>query len=450
MTWEDRVSEGAYVAPDGTRQVFQFEDVSLTIRKKTIAHEFPNVNATFVEDKGLAGTLYPLVMYFSGEDHDLQAAQFESLLRQRGPGRLEHPMYGVRTVVPFGDIGRSDALVTAANQTAFTVTFWETIVALYPAADADTLQLVDDAVNAYDVAGATQLADSLEIAKAGANSEFRADMGRLKDGVVRGLEFAKDGTAELQNKMNRIDRALSDTLSTFVGDPTLIAFQLKQLAGAPARSAALLRARLDAYGNLARSIFAGTGTGQGGGTGSSAAGTGVVDPGTGAAGARATASNNFHANRLTAELVVISTVSTVSGESYRTRGDALASARELAELFDELVTWSEDNFTVLFDSNVGPSSANPASTGVGSLDTGEARQVLQDAVTAALGYLIAVAFTLGIEKSLTLSSSRTAVDLTAQLYGGLDRLDEFIDSNELTGAEILEIPAGRTVRYYVE
>jgi hypothetical protein len=450
LAWAERLQEAAYTGPDGTRQTFQFADVSKTIRKKTTAHDSPDVDSTYVEDLGLKGALYPLTVYFSGENHDLEATEFEGLLDQRGPGVLDHPMYGTRTVIPFGDITRSDALVSGANQTTFTITFWETIAALYPDADADTLQLVDDAVASYDVGGAAQFDASIDIADAGAQSQFVKNMQQLKDGAASGLRAAQDGTGKLQSKMRRISQAIDSTLETFVGGPLTLAFQFRQLINAPARSAALLRARLDAYGNLATSLISGTGTGSGGGTGSSVNGTGVVDAGTGAPGTIVDASNTFHANRMTAEVVVLGIALAVSGETYRTRQQALEASLELGSVFDSVVDWSELNYAVLFEASVGPDPTRQASSGVGSIDTGEARQVLLSAVSGTMAYLIVTSFTLGVEKSFKITTPRTAVDLVAELYGGIDRLNEFIDTNNLTGDQIMELPIGLTVRYYAE
>ncbi len=451
MTWEDRLQPAAYTGPDGTRVPFQFEDVSKTIRKKTTAHEFPDVNATFVEDKGLKGALYPLRIFFSGEDHDLEAEAFEAVISQQGPGTLEHPLYGTVTAIPFGELVRNDALVTEANQTVFQVTFWETIAALFPSANDSTLQLVDDAVASYDEGGATQFSDSVELASAGQESTFAANMRQLKDGAAQALKAAQDGEGELSSRMDRIDRAIDDTLDTFFGGPLTLAFQIRQLVGAPARSAKLLRARLDAYANLAQSIFAGTGTGSGGGTGTSTTGAaGVVDPGTGAPGAISDASNAFHANRLMSETVVLGIALAVSGETYTTRQQALDSAAELAEIFDSSVVWSEDNYAVLTAASAGPDATRRNSSGVGSVDTGEARQIMLDVVTATLSYLITTAFTLGVERTLVLGTPRSPIDLVHELYGGLDRLDEFIDTNEFNGDQILELQIGDKVRYYAE
>lgn len=451
-TWEDRIQPAAYVGPDGTRIPFDFVDLRGVLRKKTTPHDSPTADGTFVEDQGLKGDQFPLRVIFHGDDHDLEARRFLDVLAQRGPGRLEHPLYGVHTVIPFGDITRNDAVVTAANQTIFDVTFWATIAALYPSADADTLQLVDDAVNSYDEIGAQQFDDSLFVSEPGARAKFKQDMTALKDGVKSVLKAAQDGSAKLTSKMDRIDKALQSTIDTFVGGPLTIASQMRQLMGAPARSLQLARQRLDAYKGVMTSITEGRGVENGGGTGSSDAGTGVVDPGTSAPGAQADANNTFHANRMVAETAVLAVAQAVSGEQYTTRREALTAALELATIFDQMTEWSEANYTVLFESSAGPDATRPHVSGVGAIDTGEARQVVLLAVTRTLAYLITTSFTLGVERSLVVTSPRTAIDLCAELYGAdfVDKLDDFMNANEFNGDEILEIPPGTTVRYHVD
>lgn len=84
------------------------------------------------------------------------------------------------------------------------------------------------------------------------------------------------------------------------------------------------------------------------------------------------------------------------------------------------------------------------------VDTGEAYQALQQSTALAAGYLVGLSFTLAQERRVTLDRARTIVDLAAELYGTVDdTLDFLIDTNDLSGDEIIELPAGRTVVYYV-
>ncbi len=71
----------------------------------------------------------------------------------------------------------------------------------------------------------------------------------------------------------------------------------------------------------------------------------------------------------------------------------------------------------------------------------------------AAGFLVEISFTLAQERTLKLDRHRTPVDLVAELYGTFgvldERLDFFINSNALVGLDILEVPKGREVVYYV-
>ncbi len=84
------------------------------------------------------------------------------------------------------------------------------------------------------------------------------------------------------------------------------------------------------------------------------------------------------------------------------------------------------------------------------VDTGESYAALQNAGALASGYLVEYSFSLIQERRIVLGRARTIIDLAGQLYGTVDdKLDAMIDINGFTGDEIVEIPAGREVVYYV-
>ncbi|MCK5344977.1 MAG: DNA circularization N-terminal domain-containing protein, partial [Candidatus Heimdallarchaeota archaeon] len=150
MPWQDRITEAAYTSPSGTRLVFDYEDVSKSVEKKTSSFDFPDADGTYIQDLGRKGRKYPLKIIFWGDDYDLEADEFEKLLIEKGMGKLEHPKYGAIDVVPFGAITREDRLKTQANQAVITVTFWETIGIAYPAAQDDPGSEVITAVDEYN------------------------------------------------------------------------------------------------------------------------------------------------------------------------------------------------------------------------------------------------------------------------------------------------------------
>ena len=125
----------------------------------------------------------------------------------------------------------------------------------------------------------------------------------------------------------------------------------------------------------------------------------------------------------------------VLANRFETQPQAIEAADMLASLLDTVVNWREDTFNLLD----------------GVTDTGGSYQRIQQAVAVASDYLVEISFTLLQERSITLSRGRTLIDLSSELYGRVDdtTLNFLINTNSLTGSEILEIPRGRVVVYYV-
>ena len=144
-------------------------------------------------------------------------------------------------------------------------------------------------------------------------------------------------------------------------------------------------------------------------------------------------SNRFHTQDLYVTSYVSAAALSTVNNTFETKTGALSAALEVIEQFDAAVAWRDVNFESL-----------------GQVDTGGAYQPLQEAVALCAGFLVSISFTLRQERRIVLDRARTIVDLSAELYGAVDsELDFLINSNNLTGSEILELPAGREIVYYV-
>ena len=449
MGWPERIKPAAYTGADGVRIPFMYEDVRKVIPTKRHAWDFPAANVTYVQNNGIRSRRYPCNIFITGDNHDVDANRFENLLVQ-GVGRLEHPMYGPKQVIVVGDIARVDALKTAANQTVFSVEFYETIGQIYPEDSEDTGASVD--VGIASPAFELQFGNSIDIGTPSEEANFLATMKALLAGMKAGLDKAQDGTAKLQNGMDAANTAMSNALTNGIGTPLTLAAQLKQIALAPGRSLALLKDKLAAYKNLASSIFGGKGTGTGGGTGSSEGGTGVIQAGIVTPGVDSTAANTFHTNNLIATYMVLGTASAVSvpppGQAYKNRAETIASAEALQDLADEQAVWAGANFTALGLAADVVDPSEPIASGQGAVDTGESAQALRVVIGATVRLLIQTAITLPPERVHVVDRPRTPLDLCAELYGSTALLEDFIAANDFTGDEILLIPIGRRVVHY--
>lgn len=440
QSWEDRVRPGSYVSPSGTRIKYQFEDLSRSFTVRGTAFSFPGVNGEYIQQKGYGARRYPLRCYFTGANCDLEASAFEAALLEDGTGKLEHPLYGtIEDIVPFGEVTRRDDLKSEANQSVVEVTFFTTLGAIYPSGTSDPMSEIEAALGLFDVQASQQFANSTVLSTAAQAASLKSTIKKFLREVSANLQQVSDDVGKVRREMADIQSTINFGLDVLVGQPLMLARQVINLVRAPARMVDGFVSRLDAYANFANALFA-----------SAAAAPGEQLAAGAALSTRTTQiANDFHTTDLFVSAALGGSVNTVmlksdrsSPERYRTRRQAVEDADTVMTQSEQLTTWRESGFGAL-ESVPGVNAAQ--------VDTGESYQALQRAVALAAGQLIELSFTLIPERRIVLGSPCTIVDLAAKLYGEVDnRLDFLIDSNNLSGDEILELPRGRSILYYPE
>ncbi len=419
MPWEDRIREAAYTGPSGVRQTFIFEDVSLEITKRTSAYDFPDADGTFVQDLGKTGRRYPLRCIFSGNDHDLEADSFMSLLGEKGLGVLEHPFYGPVNVVPFGVISRVDPLRSAANQTLITVAFWETIEVLFPTVQESPSDGVVSTLDEFNDAAALDYEADTDLTSVPKQVTALGRLRNLIDSTKARLQAVADVTTAVQKQFNAIFDSIATAIDVLILTPLTMIQQMVLLVQSPARAFARINARLDAYKNLAdltiknvEGVF------------------NIYSP-----DANNKNSNDFHADDTFTAGYLSGAILSVVNNQFDTATQAIEAADQLVTQFEEWVDWRDQNYESL-----------------GEIDTGAAYQKMQKALSQAVGFLIQISFTLKQERSILITSAMTIIEFAAEFYGNIDdeTLNFIIDSNNLGGFPgILEIEAGTVMLYYV-
>ena len=438
MSWIDRLKEFSYTSPSGIRTTFDFENVSQSFEKKTTAFDFPDAEGTFIQDLGHTGRRYPVRLFIWGDDHDQKADAFMLSLEERGAGKMEHPIYGVKTVVPFGIINRRDDLKTAANQSVFQFAFWETTNIIYPSSQTDPASEVIAAVNAYNIASSEQFENNIELDSTVEQVTFQNTYLALLDQATAVLEPIAVTQQDVETQFNAIVDSINSGINILVDDPLTLAFQTSVMIQSPARALTSISARLEAYSNLASQI---TGTSRIINPDGSEGEPVIADGNIAVTGVDSTNANNFFARDLYASTYSTGSIVSAVNNQFKTKSEALETAERILSDFEELVFWRDANYESL-------SATSNEPTGV--IDTGEAYQQLLNAVALTAGFLVEISFTLKQERSIVLDRARTPLDLEAELYGTVDEnLDFLISSNDLSGSEILEIQRGREIVYYI-
>lgn len=407
MAWQDRLREAAYTAPDGTRASFAYEDVRRIIEKKTTSFEFPDADGTFVQDLGTTGRRYPLRLFFWGEDYDQEAEAFEALLTQRGAGKLDHPIYGSVDVVPFGQITRRDDLKTAANQAVIELTFWETTGLVYPTAQADPGGAVAASVSEFNDAAAGEFEETADVSTVGKRLPLKNLYSRFLEQTASILESVAGAEGGVESRFDTIKTSIDNGLDVLVNDPLTLAYQTALFIQEPGRAASEITTTLESYGELIGLIV-----------------DAVNGPDT---------PNSLRLEDLYGQAYVTGSIVAAANSDFATKTEAIGAAETILGQFSDLVAWRDAEFDRLNE-----------------IDTGEAYQKLLASVTTTAGFLVELSFSLKQERRIVLDRARTVIDLTAELYGEVDeQFDFFITSNNLSGDEYFELPAGREIVYYV-
>lgn len=419
MSWIDRLKTARLISPSGINLPFSYENVSRSFTKRTTAYNFPDADGTFIQDKGRTGRRYPMRIFFWGADHDLEAETFENALSEVGIFKLEHPFYKTVDVVPFGEINRSDALKTAANQSVIEVQLWETTGLIFTTGQVEPSAVVVASILEYNKASALHFSEQVEIENASERATLKSRFTVLLDNVKTSFQKIADAQSNVKRLFDNTYDSINSTIDTLVGTPLTLASQSVIFLGAPARALTSIQARLDAYKNLAENLIGGD----------DAVGTPTVntDP-----------LNIFTVNEIYANTAVVGQIASVVNNQFETAPEAFEAADAILELSRDVETWRENNYASL--------SAQDTSI----IDTGEVYQKLQESVALTLGFLVQLSFSLKKKRTITLDRDRTMIDLVAELFGEVDeRLDFLMESNNFSGDEIFELKRGRTIEYYV-
>jgi prophage DNA circulation protein len=408
MAYKDRLRTAAYRSPSGATFTLQFDDVERQGGKKAAVHEFPQQNTADVQDLGNQAERFPLSIYFTGADYDLQADNFWRALSERGPGSLQHPRYGDIPVLPLS-WAQSEKLVNGLGAADFKIDFIRVQTqVVFPITSVASGALVSDAVQKSIKAGIDDAAELYEITNAAEAAAVKAQTLSFVEGYedfFGGITAISEG---VQTESNRLVSKITNTIDTLIDAPAELFTSVADLAALPARIGTSIVRKVDAYRLQVVSIID----------------TFQAIPAT-YAGAIANGQALLAAFGFVAEAATVGDLTS--------REEAITAAETLDAITQAVQQGIEAT-----------ESAVP-----GYVASQETLAGLTDAMANARAALINQAYNLRTERRITLATERTPLDLVAEFYGGsIDELDDFIKTNGLQGDEIILIPAGREVVYY--
>lgn len=405
--WLQRLQTAKYKAGTGEEFEFKFLDVRSIFVRKVSSFESVDGNGAYIQDNGLGGHRFPMVMFVDGPDNDLTAAKAIQSLTKTGEGILYHPTYGAINVVPGGEIEVINEYASAAGQTQIVVEFLETtglLVLDVPPFDS-VLQSVNDTA-------ATALSDAVDVSDAADKSSFKNKVQAVAKKIKTAVDSMSGGIQDAQDSVDDTFDSINNGIDLIVGSPLLLARQMQVLINSPAQRLSLTKTKLAAYKSLAESIFGETPKPNG------------YDK---------TASNDFALNKLVAATAVASMAQVAQQNDFTKKSDFLNTAIELDTMLKSYADWVDDSNTAL-----------------GAVEYVSGWGDLMDLVSISISTLVQQSFAGLTEFRFVTEIERATAEWCYELTGSATNsaLWSFTENNNLGPDEMLIIPVGRELIYY--
>jgi prophage DNA circulation protein len=381
----------------------------------------PRFQGTIVQDLGVTGDLYPLTVYFEGPFHQTEVNDFYKALKEPGQWEVIHPVKGplilqlidcTEVIAPIDSLNVTELRlqwIVPANLQRI-ISPLELLSALIDAvanAIADAQALLQT-IKTDLYAGITAVSNALnQISKLQDN--FLADVAALNNLANDAFQTAKTSFNAALAEFG-IDNSSTDDMSS-----AMVAIAL-----APAEGQTDFNNIFSFYSDLNDSLVS----------------VAIED-----------ISESGYNNAISVEFgmttTLIALAQMVVNAEFASRSEVIAAIENLTTIFNTTVENIEnvqENFSDL-DIDFQYFSQTETYTSLINL------------YTLCLQYLFAQFYSLSIEKTITLKRARSPLEITVTEYGTLGENDSnydlFLQSNNLTGDDILLLPEGSEVVIYV-
>ena len=417
-----RLRPARFTSPSGAEHSFQFDSLTRSRSKNVVAHSMPDTDDTVLQDMGSSLQVFPMEVYFIGENCDTEADAFFKSLFERytpdEPGILHHPRWGDITVMPFGVPEQSEQYAGGGGGVSrVSVEFRETRslssakgARLSSAGILDATKKID--ANLLDRAKSIVADTKAQYAK------FKQSI-RNKVKIVTGfIDGVSDITEDIADEITALTQGLYDLINEGA-TPVEILAQFgtiwTTIAQVPSRSIDMVSAYIDMAAQIINEY----------------------------ADDIANASTNEERLNLALSYQYMGAMSVAC--------TALASTSSTYEIRDEVAT-AVDDLSVALSAYLTQMDAASASLQNGVVykfvPDHDAGSDLLGAIYDTQALLIDRAFSLAVARRYRLSSPSDPLTLTWLHYGDLDRLDFFCRTNKIIADEFIELPSGRELVYY--
>lgn len=422
MSYESQVSEQIlFLSPELNVFSALWKSGDRSGSKKLGIFDPPKFKGSIVQDMDVKSTAYPLTVFFDGFNHIKDGAKFfKALESEKGVWDVGHPVYGSLRLqlIDYKQVNdpTGDAAVTTFETNWLEPALPESLISS-PELGALTLLEALDAIE-DGLLQLQQLRTDLYSAVQSALNTINKISG-LSNTVMSELAATQN---LINDSWNEAKNTLETVKTTFQADPSDPEIQaeigqaLIDVIAIPLEASDNYDIRIDFYDELANMSYSSAPTGS-----------------------SAEDYNSALFFELSMIAILISGARIIVTSNFKTRSEIISAIEKVQESWNNIIASIDaiqDNFKDLdIDKQYFGNSAAYTS--------------LVNTYTLTMQYLLSQFFNLATEKRFTIKNKRSPLEVTVTEYGSPEFYDLFIESNELSGDEILILNPGKEVVIYV-
>lgn len=418
-----------FTSPSGLQFEAKWIGGERTISKRIAEFDYPLVNGSSLQDLGMKSTKLPLDFWFDDPFHRITARNFCAAMNERGPWTIYHPTLGKLTAQP-SEISPDDQPVKSANATAMK-TQW-TIARPETAQTPMPLTAGSIAGNASDITNS--LGNGVSLTKSKDRESFRSMMKRLKTGIKKAMDMftttvnrVHDITDSVRNANNAFRTALAkafDTLDTILSAPYIIVSTvisaIVTILSLPNMLKGMVREKVALYKLIGKSIR---------------------DSANSDISGNVITKSAAHAINIasTATMTALCTVA-VSGTAI-SHDESIAIADSIYQEYADSVS-CDDALKLAIQTNLAKTSYNGS----------EQFEPMRNLVGRTIGYVLSDTYSTKVRKIVTVHEETATFAFSIANYPDKqpeDAYDFLIDTNALSGEQIITIPAGTNLSVFL-
>lgn len=398
MSWIDRLEGSELEITTGDGEIYKplWQNAIKNVRYNTEGFDFVGIEGTYVERTEQSGDQFPITFYFTGENCVDIANNFQISSKDPRPWKLRHPFFDDIDVQPLNlQFDYSDY-----NIVKITGVLWKTINQKYPE---DRVNVSDQIVVIKEAVDDRVLIFT-EAAILDPNVGLITPLTDLVNAIGDAFAFLAR-TIEEVKALKDFVRAVSGSIQNIFNDLTSFVEDFKNLINFPFTIIADIESSFNAFTSSFDNIVE------------------LFD--------------SEDDQQSVMQEISFSLLISAASALYINPGEGEYITRES-------VAQTSEYLTDLYN------SVNEYLDGLNYVQDSDLALLLDNIITSTAANLYEIAFNAQQERSFYLSKNDNIINLAHQYFGrGDEKLEEFINTNNITLDEHLQVKKGRLITYYV-